>query len=389
MENKVGKLKIVPLKDIKLNPKNRNIHPPAQISQFVTILKANGFRSPGVISNRSGLLVIGHGRYLALEALKEKEMPCLYQDFDSEEQEFQCAVADNALAAQATLDLTNIHVDLQEMGPFDLDLLGVKDFQFEPTPGKTDEDEIPQAPKIPKTSLGDLFQLGEHRLLCGDSTNAVQVARLMNGEKADMLCWDPPWNVGFEYNQYNDSKDDQKYGQFLTACLNSFSAVSNDSYVAVVWQSEKNWRSFHLWFPESARMVAVAKNFVSLAKHFLQRAWDPALMWTSGEYKYWHTPNHNQRDYFLSNTAATHDDGSGIRESGHPCPRQVDAYEYFITGWTKPARTVLDLSAGSGTCFVACEKTNRKCYGMEIDPIYCDVIIERWEKYTGKKAVKI
>jgi len=132
MEFKTKDIVFVPLSEIKLNPKNRNKHDERQIEQFVKILRANGFRNPGIISKQSGLLVAGEGRYLALKKIGATNMPVMYQDFESPEQEYQVGISDNAIAAQAFLDLSTIHVDIQDMGPFDLDLLGIKNFQLEP-----------------------------------------------------------------------------------------------------------------------------------------------------------------------------------------------------------------------------------------------------------------
>lgn len=139
VEVRAKDVRLVPLKDIKLNPKNRNKHSPEQIAQFVKILRYQGNRNPGVISNRSGLLVAGEGRYLAMKEAGETHMPVMFQDFEDEEQEYLYGISDNAIASQAALDLAEIHVDLKDMGPFDLDLLGIKDFQFEPDPAQMPE----------------------------------------------------------------------------------------------------------------------------------------------------------------------------------------------------------------------------------------------------------
>jgi hypothetical protein len=140
MEIKSTEIKLVPLSEIKLNPRNRNRHSPEQIAQFVKILKYQGFRNPGVVSNQSGLLVAGEGRYLALKELGATHMPVMFQDFEDGEQSYLYGVSDNAIASQAELDLPSIHVDIQELGPFDLDLLGIKDFQFEPSRSEMDID---------------------------------------------------------------------------------------------------------------------------------------------------------------------------------------------------------------------------------------------------------
>lgn len=376
--------------NLKPNPKNRNKHSDEQIDRLAKLISFYGFRVPIIVSTRSQLVVSGHGRLEAAKRLKLETVPVSYQDFKDEDSEYGFGVSDNGIALWAELDLKAINIDIPDLGLMDIDLLGIKDFEIDPTDKYSDKnaDDVPNIKKT-KIKLGDLFQLGNHRLLCGDATRKEDVERLMNGEKADMLLWDPPWNVNFDYNEYQDSKTVDEYGLFISNCLSNWNDIAKDSFVAVVWQSEKNWIHFHKWFPNNARLIAVMKNFVSRAKHFLQRAFDPALMWTGPDFEYFQVPGHNQRDYFMSNTAATHDNGTGIRESGHPCPRQVDAYEYFITGWSKQKQMIVDLCAGSGTCFIACEKTNRRCFGMEIDPQYCQVIIDRWEKFTGQKHVKL
>jgi len=376
---------------LKVYPKNRNKHDESQIDRLAKLYLAHGIRHPIIVDPDRNVMAAGHGRRLAAIRAGFKEFPVVYQKFESDDALYAFAVSDNAIALWAELDLTNINLDLPDLGPdFDIDALGIKDFTLDPAEkeGLTNEDDIPNMPSEPRTKLGDLYQLGSHRLLCGDSTDSGQVSKLMNGEKADMLCWDPPWNVNFEYNEYEDDKTPEEYGTFLTSCLKNFDLVAKKTFVSIVWQSEKNWPFAHLWFPRKARMVAVMKNFVQLSKGYIQRAWDPAFMWHGSEFEALKVINHNQRDYFLSNTAATYNDGSGIRitTGAHPCPRRVDVYEYFVTGWSKQSQIVVDLCLGSGTCLIACEKNNRKCYGMEIDPHYCDVIVERWEKYTGKKA---
>lgn len=143
MEIKCSEIKLVPLSEIKLNPKNRNAHSKEQIDLFVKLVEYQGYRVPGVISTRSGLLAAGEGRYLALQALGQTHMPIMYQDFDSDEQEYAFAVSDNAIARQAALDLAGINADLPDLGPdFDVDMLGIKDFEIEPA-DKYGEEEPP------------------------------------------------------------------------------------------------------------------------------------------------------------------------------------------------------------------------------------------------------
>lgn len=143
MKVRAKKIELVPLSKIKLNPKNRNKHTPEQIDQLVKLIKYQGYRAPGTISNQSGYLAAGEGRYLALKKMGVKEMPVMYQDFDSEEQEYAYGVSDNAIALQAALDLSAINIDLPDLGPdFDIDWLGLKDFSIEPMDKEFNEKEV-------------------------------------------------------------------------------------------------------------------------------------------------------------------------------------------------------------------------------------------------------
>ena len=172
-------IKLVPISEIKLDPKNRNKHPKEQIERLAAIIEYQGFRNPVVISNRTGYLKAGEGRFLAAKKLKLKEIPATFQDFDSEEQETAYGISDNAISAWAELDLSGINADIPDLGEnFNVDLLGIKNFsveQIESEPG-CDEDEVPEHVE-PKTKLGDLYQLGNHRLLCGDSTSIDAVEK--------------------------------------------------------------------------------------------------------------------------------------------------------------------------------------------------------------------
>lgn len=257
------------------------------------------------------------------------------------------------------------------------------EFLEKPFEGMTEEDSVPEAPKEAKTKLGDMYQLGEHRLMCGNSMNKSEVVKLMNGEKADMLCWDPPWRVNFEYNSHQDDQSPEEYELFLRACIDNFNAVSKSDFVAFVWQSEKNWHYFKNWFGiYEARIAVVVKNFTQMAKTFMNRAWDPVFAWHGPDFKA--ESGQGWRDYFISNTLQSISSGDRDIANQHPCPRSVDVVEYWLQ-W-KQKGNIIDLCGGSGTTLIACEKTNRKCFMMEIDPAYCDVIVARWEGFTGKKA---
>ncbi|MBK7380574.1 MAG: site-specific DNA-methyltransferase [Ignavibacteriales bacterium] len=195
-------IQIVPIDKIIPNEKNRNRHPDLQIDRLAKIISINGFRNPLVVSNQSGKLVVGHGRLLAAKKLGMKTVPVIFQDFDSPELEYAHAIADNSLQTWSELDLSGINSDLGDLGPdFDIDLLGIKDFTIDVAdkdPG-CDEDEVP-TPKEAKSVLGDIYILGNHRLMCGDSTSIDAVEKLMDGQKAELCFTSPPYADQREYN---------------------------------------------------------------------------------------------------------------------------------------------------------------------------------------------
>ncbi len=220
MQNKATEILMVSVDAIAPNPKNNNKHTAEQKERAHKIFDYQGFRNPLTISKRSGLLVAGH---LRLEVAKEKgikELPCMYQDFESEEQEYAHMTADNALAAWAELDLAKINQDFLDLGPdLNVDWLGIKDFVIEPLDKlepQCDEDEVPEHVE-PKTKRGDIYKLGNHRLMCGDSTMIDDVEKLMNGEKADMVFTDPPYNIASDAKNYVGEIRPDSYGKLKNA----------------------------------------------------------------------------------------------------------------------------------------------------------------------------
>jgi hypothetical protein len=213
---------LVPIDEIRPNPKNRNTHPEAQINRLAEIYAHNGMRTALVVSNQSGILVSGHGRLMAARRCGMTHVPVDFQDFDSPEHEYQHSIADNAISLWAELDLSGIHSDLPEVGPFNLDMLGIEGFQLlPPAPPPGDADAAPPVPVVPRSRPGDLFLLGKHRLLCGDSMSIDAVERLMDGKKADMVFTDPPYGVSYQSNQRTKSK--------------KFDVIENDDTLLTEW----------------------------------------------------------------------------------------------------------------------------------------------------------
>lgn len=391
--------KMVPIYDLKPHPKNRNSHPKEQIERLAQILKYQGWRYPIKVSNRSGFITSGHGRIEAARVLGLTEVPVSYQDYESEEQEYADIVADNAIASWSELDFSGINTDIGDLGPFDIDLLGIKNFtvealdKFEP---QCDEDEVPDNVE-PIAKLGDIYQLGRHRLMCGDSTSIDAVEKLMNGEKADMVFTDPPYNVAIvggcknplnsNYQSgariQNDSMANDDFRQFLRDFYSSAHSVTKPGGVIYVCHADLEVINFRSAMVESGWLM---KQCLIWVKH--------AFVFGRQDYHWQHEPilygrkeGAGHKFYGERNQSTVWNfNRPGPSDKSHPTMKPVDLIEKGILNSTESNQIVFDSFGGSGSTLIACEKTNRTCFMMELDPKYCDVIIARWEKYTGKKS---
>lgn len=384
---------MVPLRDLKSHPKNRNKHPDDQIARLADIIKYQGIRHPIKVSNRSGYITAGHGRMAAAKLLKLKEFPVDYQDYDSDEQEYADVQSDNAIALWAELDLSGINSDVTELGPdFDINLLGVKDFVLEPAeklaPG-CDEDEVPEHVE-PKTKLGDVYTLGRHRLMCGDSTNVQHVDELMAGKKADMAWTDPPYNVAYEGKTSdklkisNDDMSDDAFKELLAGCFTSILAVVRPGSAVYMSCPLEDGAFLSAWLESGIKLQSVLvwlKNSIVMGRKDYHYKHEPILYgWVEGEAHRW---------YGERNKPTVFECAKPPRNGEHPTMKPVELVEYYLENSSKNSDNILDLFGGSGSTLIACEKTNRKCFMMELDPHYCDVIISRFEKYTGQKAERL
>lgn len=376
--------KLVRVSELKEHPKNRNVHPQDQIDRLAKILKYQGWRAPVKVSKRSGLITAGHGRLMAARHAGWKEVPVNFQDYDSDEQEYADLQADNAIALWADLDLSGINADLGDLGPdFDIDMLGMKDFELvigDTLDPQCDEDEVPEFVE-PKSKLGDIYQLGRHRLMCGDSTSIDAVEKLMNGEKADMVFTDPPYGVSYQSNMRTKSaKFDviENDDVILTEWINVLPAVS--SGWVFVWTT---WKVLPEWLEATSPLGAMSNMIIwdkggggigDLEKTF-STDYEIALVFNRGAAitgkrlgSVWSIGKDRPGDYI------------------HPTQKPVELGQMALENCTRAGGFVLDLFGGSGSTLIACEKTNRNCYMMELDPKYVDIILARWERYTGKQA---
>lgn len=390
----------------KLIPYARNsrTHNDEQVAQIVASIKEFGFTNP-ILIGADDVIIAGHGRLLAAQRMGLKEVPIVRLPHLTETQRRALVIADNKIALNAGWDEEMLALEMKELGDldFDLDLLGfsldeLKELEAfgEPEPsGNTDEDEVPEVPEEAITKPGDMWILGEHRLLCGDTTMVDDLKKLMADDTADMIFTDPPYNVNYgatmkdslRYHAgtlggrkiMNDNLGDG-FAQFLTDSLSNLMMFNKGAAYVCMSSSELHtlysafvsaggkWSTFIMW----------AKNTFTLGRADYQRQYEPILYGWSADKKHYWCGDRDQSDVWEYNKP--------VRNDLHPTMKPVELVERAINNSSKVGDIVLDGFGGSGSTLIAAEKTRRKARLMELDPKFCDVIVRRWEEYTGKKA---
>jgi DNA modification methylase len=371
---------LVDLHKLQPNPKNPNKHPEKQIKLLAKIIDYQGQRAPIVVSNRSGFITKGHGRLEALKSLGWAKAAVDYQDYADEAQEYADMVADNKIAELATHDdkfmLDTILADFPDI---DTELLGLDNFKLpkvlEP---QCDEDEVPEQVDT-RAKPGDVWQLGAHRLMCGDSTNIQQVEALMAGDLADMVFTDPPYGV----NERTNRKDNKRFG---AAESKNFTPVKGDESEDVAKEAFSIATTFGAttiyWGANNYSFLPISRGWIVWDKRENKGTddnGDAELAWTNCN-KPIRTFYHLWKGMIKSSERG--------ESRVHPTQKPIVLAEWCFENYGNP-KSVLDLFGGSGSTLIACEKTNRKCFMMELDPHYVDVILARWEKYTGKTAERL
>jgi site-specific DNA-methyltransferase (adenine-specific) len=371
----------------------------AAVEAVANSIRAYGFRQPLVVDEQ-GVIIVGDTRLKAAKKLGLTHVPVHVATGLTPEQIKAYRIADNQTASLATWDDDRLVQELTDLqaADFEMDLLGFPAEQLadllgtEPTTGLTDPDEVPEPPAEPITQPGDLWLLGDHRLLCGDSTDATHVARLMDGDTARMLFTDPPWNVaiGKDSNPrhrqrrglLNDDLSPDAFQHFLTSFARAFRPhVTGDVYCvlgASAWpqlDAALRGEGYH-W---SATIIWVKDAFV-LGRSRYHRRYEPVWYgWAQGSTSSFG----GRRDL---------DDVWEIarprRSEEHPTMKPVELPARAIANSSKPGEYVLDLFGGSGSTLIAAEQAGRRAFLMELDPLYADLIISRFEQFTGKKARK-
>ena len=375
--------------------RNSRTHSDEQVAQIAASIQEFGFTNPVLVDGDNGI-VAGHGRVMAAQQLGLHHVPTINVGWMSDTQRRAYIIADNKLALNAGWDDEVLSLEMSELGElgFNLDLLGFNEDEMdglladEPSAGLTDDDAVPGVPIEPVTRLGDVWLLGKHRVMCGDSTSIDAVEMLMGGGLADQLITDPPYNVAYTGKTkdalkiQNDSMDDESFRQFLRDAFVAADSVMKEGAVFYIWHANKESYNFQGAIIDAGWVVRQhlvwKKQTLVMGQQDYHYKHEPCLYgWKEGAGHLWATDR-------KQTTILEFDRPS--RSTLHPTMKPVELIEYQVLNNTKGQDVVLDLFGGSGSTLIACEKTGRHTRLMELDPKYCDVIVNRWQDYTGKRA---
>ncbi len=380
--------------------RNARTHSDEQVAQIAGSIAEFGFVNP-VLVGEDKIIIAGHGRLLAAQRLGLSEVPVIVLDHLNEIQRRALILADNQIAATAGWNDELLSLELSDLASdeFDLSLLGFSEDALNELLhnsndlGLVDEDAVPEVEPNPVSQLGDLWQLGNHRVMCGDATSAEVMTTLMDGQLADMVFTDPPYNVDYgnaekdtrqtkDRRILNDNLGDAFY-DFLHGAMTQMLSVTKGALYVSMSSSELDtlqkafrdaggkWSTFIIW----------AKNTFTLGRADYQRQFEPILYgWKEGNDHFWCGARDQGDVWFIKKPH---------KNDLHPTMKPVELVERAIRNSSKSQDIVLDAFGGSGTTIIACEKTGRHGRMLELDPKYVDVIIKRWQDYSGSVATRV
>lgn len=377
--------------ELSSDPANARKHSQRNIEAIASSLRRFGQQKP-IVVDKSNVVRAGNGTLEAARHLGWDQIDVVFTNLESSEAT-AFAIADNRTAELAewnddvlAASLQGLDEELQAAAGYE----GKELDQILSTLDTADvvEDEVPEVPDDPTTQPGDLWLLGDHRLLCGDSTKQEDVDRLMGGERADLWLTDPPYNVAYEGKTKdaltidNDSMADADFREFLVKCFSCAFQVLKPGASFYIWHADSEGYNFrgavHDCGEQVRQCLIWQKNVMVMGRQDYQWKHEPCLYgWKKGASHGWYSDR-------KQTTVLEFDRPS--RSTEHPTMKPVSLFSYQMANSTAPQGLVYDAFLGSGTTLIAAEQLGRKCYGMELSPQYCDVIVERWQNLTGKEA---
>nr|DAO85273.1 MAG TPA: adenine specific DNA methyltransferase [Caudoviricetes sp.] len=389
----MGKISIqyVKIQDIIPYDKNPRINDDS-VDKVAASIREFGFKVPIMLDSKN-VIIAGHTRLKAAKKLKLKELPCVYADDLSDEQVKALRLADNKVGESSLWDEDLLSEELSGILNIDMDDFGFGDIMKTLLSGLESETlEDPDAeiepPAKPVTQPGDIWQIGRHRLICGDSTQPETAVMLMDGETADLLITDPPYNVNYEGGAgkiKNDNMDDKNFRQFLKSAFSVADGAMKPGAVFYIWHADSegyNFRNACFEIGWQIRQCLIwNKNAMVLGRQDYQWKHEPCLYgWKDGATHYWGSDRKQ---------VTVLDFDKPARNADHPTMKPVDLIRYQIENSSKPGWVVLDIFAGSGSTMIAAEMSGRSSRLVELDPKFCDVIVRRYINVTGKQDVTL
>ncbi len=381
--------------------RNARTHSADQVAQIAASIAEFGWTNP-ILAGADGIVIAGHARLSAARKLGMVEVPVIVLDHLSETQRRALIISDNRLALNAGWDEEMLRVELEALREeeFDLDLLGFSEEEIEGflqdpesgAAGNTDEDAVPETPETAVTVPGDVWVLGEHRLLCGDATQMEAVEKVLGGGLADIVWTDPPYNVNYgatmkdklrgkTHRKIANDNLGADFEQFLRdACVNMLAVTKGAIYICMssseLHTLEKafreaggHWSTFVIW----------AKNTFTMGRSDYQRQYEPILYgWKEGTNHFWCGARDQGDVWFVKKP---------VKNDLHPTCKPVELIDRALRNSSKSRDTVLDPFAGSGSTLIACERSGRQARLIELEPKYCDVICRRFQDHSGKVAM--
>ena len=390
--------KLSELKQYENNPRNND----AAVDGVVASIKEFGFKVP-IIIDKDNVIVCGHTRYKAAKKLKFDTVPCIIADDLTEAQIKAFRLADNKVSEKATWNENLKFLELSEIEPLGIDMLqfGFEELEKQLNNTAVVEDEYnAEPPEEPKSKLGDIYQLGKHRVICGDCTDKATIEKLLNGNIADIAFTSPPYNADFtpseigsgkatKYNGNDDNKSEQEYIEFLNSYLRNALAFSKYVFmnvqsiannkialIDVLYENKDIYADTIIWDKQIGQ-PAMGKNVLNSVFEYIHIFSEKANR-AIGTIEFRGT-----NDNILHLPPQRNNEYSDI----HNATFSIEFASWFISRFAK--ESVFDSFGGTGTTLIACEQLNKICYMSELEPKYVDVIIDRWEKFTGQKAIKL